>query len=1220
MTQTTRVDFHCHSVFSDGALDPEALADQLAADGVLYAALTDHDAVEGLESFRQAATRRGIGCVSGVELTVRMGPQEAHLLAYGFDPTHPELLATLVAQRQARPPAAHSVTDAVRARAASSPPASRPPAPPGGAAPNGRLDIADAIALIHRAGGKAFLAHPLTVETDFDRLARVVAALREEGLDGIEVHYGPYPPDVRERLARIARENGLIASAGSDGHHRPLPGAPPFGVDVPSDCWKALRDAVVRPLGDPSADRPASEAPAHARPRPRFRYVMARIVAPTVLVMALFLVAIFAVFLPAFQRSLLERKREMIRELTNSAWSVLESAERDETAGLFTREEAQRLAASRIEILRYGPDRKDYFWLQDTTPRMVMHPYRPELNGQDLTSFEDPRGERVFVRFAEMVLERGEGYVDYYWQWKDDPSRLEPKESFVKAFEPWGWIIGTGIYIEDVQRETARVERSLVLTSLAIAAVVLLLSHVVRQSLRLERDRSAAEEALRASRERYRSLVEATTEGVLMVVDGRCRYANPFLLQTLDRSRQELPFLDLEDVLPRTDENRAAWDAIDALPEGGAAEAVVRRRDGAPVDAAVAVSPAAAAGMDGVILLIKPLGRTERLSAASGGGPLPPETADAAGVGLFRARATSGATVLHANTEAQRLLRVAGRGGDPLTVASLFPDPAAWGDFLAEVNREGSAERTVHSHSPDGQPLALALRAALVTTEGTDRGLMDCALEDVTARTRDEAERAALIERLQSSLLFLHEPIREIAREGVRCALDTPVRMVAARMTADRTSVALVTSEDGSVIGLFTDHDLRERVVASGADLLSPVYRFMSAPVLTISDDAGVYEGLMAMDEHGVRRLAVVDHEGRITGVIRERQLLQFPSYGPIVLEREIARAESPEAVAASCRRAPALARALFDSGARPQRVTRMLTSIRDAAATRLAAFAEADLGPPPTPYAFLALGSHGRQETVLSSDQDSALIYEDPPEPRAEVDAYFRDLGQLLADWLHEAGCPRCNGGMTAANPRWRQPLSAWRRCFAEWIAKADAREVLEFSVFFDLRPVCGDPELARALRDHIDEELGGHPGFLLQLARPIVEYRPPFRLFGRLPAGSLSVKEALAPLVSFARLYALRQGLRQTHTRDRLVALAEAGVLNPASRDATLDAYDALMRLRLQRQVHGSAEEGASPDLVDYHSLGSVDAMLVDQAFSQIVALQKRVSHDFLGDSPGA
>jgi predicted metal-dependent phosphoesterase TrpH len=186
MDEVTRVDFHCHSTFSDGALSPRELGERLAAAGVAFAALTDHDTVDGLQAFGPALARRGVGFITGVEITVILdGDEEAHLLAYGFDPTHGELRQTLHALRQTRTPGVQSITASMRNKGSYDAPGPDSKTRPS-AASNGRLHAADAIALIHRAGGRAFIAHPLTLQRDLLRLEAILAGLKEKGLDGME--------------------------------------------------------------------------------------------------------------------------------------------------------------------------------------------------------------------------------------------------------------------------------------------------------------------------------------------------------------------------------------------------------------------------------------------------------------------------------------------------------------------------------------------------------------------------------------------------------------------------------------------------------------------------------------------------------------------------------------------------------------------------------------------------------------------------------------------------------------------------------------------------------------------------------------------------------------------------------------------------------------------------------------------------------------------------
>ena len=372
MNGTMRVDLHCHTTFSDGSLSPEDLAERLDAAGVAFAALTDHDTVDGLARFRRALSRRGIACISGIEITTQCDGREAHLLAYGFDPGHTELLATLQSLRQSRDYGVHSIALSLRHRSAQT--LNGPPA--ASAAPHGRIDIAEAIALIHRAGGRAVLAHPLFLERDVERLRELLIRLKDRGLDGVETFYAAFSPEQQASLRAMAAELGLLTSGGAD-QHEPVPrGQGGYGIDMPTDLWKTFRNAVSSGRVPAAATIDLDPRSSGTRPvsRLHLRQFIFHIIVPTVLAIGLFVGALFWFLLPAMERALLDRQRAMIRELTNSAWSILAEAQREESSGKLTREQAQDLARSRIEALRYGREGKDYFWLQDMQPRMLMHP------------------------------------------------------------------------------------------------------------------------------------------------------------------------------------------------------------------------------------------------------------------------------------------------------------------------------------------------------------------------------------------------------------------------------------------------------------------------------------------------------------------------------------------------------------------------------------------------------------------------------------------------------------------------------------------------------------------------------------------------------------------------------------------------------------------------------------------------------------------------------
>lgn len=1225
----TRVDLHCHSTFSDGGLPPDRLADRLAGAGVVFAALTDHDTIEGVGAFAQHLARRGLGSIAGLEMTAQWHGREAHLLAYGFDPTHAELRATLLSLHRARNPDGDVISQSIR-RMGLGQDNAPPDDGPRTAAPGGLIEITAAIALVHRAGGLAFLAHPLNFERDYDRLREALTQLKADGLDGIEAIYAPFPPEDQQRLCALAKDLDLLVSGGADEHHPGPPGSATVGVEMPDELWRPFRNAVLLRAGG-LAPPPGAWQRVHG---PGLRRYFFHVVCPTLLAMVLFAVAIFAVVLPAMDRALMDRQREMCRELTNSALSILAEAHRQEQAGALTREQAQQSAKAHIAALRYGREGKDYFWLQDLHPRILMHPYRPDLNDQDVSGFRDPRGTRIFVEFANLVRDRDAGFIEYVWQWKDDPDRLVPKESYIRGFAPWGWIIGTGIYTDDVRQELARIERHVTYLALGISAlVVLLLSYVMRAGLRLERARANAEESLYESRDRYRSLVEATTDGMLLVVADRCRYANPILLDMLEYTQPQLELLDLTDLVPVADENHAVWEALHRLRAGqqetASLDGALRRRDGTLVECLLTLSPIRFAEKRGTILLareIRPLGAADD-RAGNGTRHLQLDrVAEGVAVGLFRARANRRGLIIEANPAAGAMLLPDPRAGGTLpSLSALFPDAADYDEFFAQLQRDGAAERQLHLATEDARTRVVRLQARLTRDQQGQPRFIDGVVEDVTERARRQVERDAFVERMQTSLLFLHQPVDQLGGGPVFCSADTPIRKVAAQMTAQAATAALVRSESGAVLGLVTDHDLRARVLAAGMDLGQPVHRIMSSPLVTIPLRAPVCEAMLLMQEKGLQHLALEDDSGRVTGVIQARQLLQFPSHGAIAITSGIANAATPEEVARYCRQSSGLVKSLLDSGAHPHNTARLVASVCDAATEKFVSLAQADLGPAPTPFAFLALGSQGRLEQTLCTDQDNAIVYA-PVEDEAQAAltaTYFEELGERVCTWLNEAGYRFCNGGVMAKNPKWRLGLPAWKECFSTWIQRAEPQELLEFSIFFDFRCVVGDSALAHELRRHVHEALRAGPAFLPHFAQNSLLFKPQLRLFGRAFAdspdaaqpGQINLKDAMMPIVNFARLYALRHGLGETNTLARLNALVETGALRESTRDEIIIAYNVLMRLRLRQQVT-TIQAGQTPDnFISHRRLGNIEETLLKQSFVQIEAVQKKISYDFLG-----
>ena len=360
------------------------------------------------------------------------------------------------------------------------------------------------------------------------------------------------------------------------------------------------------------------------------------------------------------------------------------------------------------------------------------------------------------------------------------------------------------------------------------------------------------------------------------------------------------------------------------------------------------------------------------------------------------------------------------------------------------------------------------------------------------------------------------------------------------------------------------------------------------------------------------KHLAVTSKANDIIGTISDTDLIAAQANSTYLLIKTIKSAKNVNQLENMHSKMALMLLDPIRNGANPEYITRLITTISDAILDKVIEFSIAKLGKPPCKFAFMIMGSEGREEQTLVSDQDNGIIYEDlkNDKDKAYASEYFGKLAELVCDQLNTAGYKFCDGECMAKNPKWCQSLFNWKKYFHNWIYQGSPEDLLHSSIFFDFKGVWGDLELTNQLKLFLLDSVEKRAGFLRHLTENALHFKPPIGLFGKLVVesegehkDSFNIKSAMQPIVDFARVYSLKHGIVQTNTLTRLFRLYTKHVLTNQQYIDLVQTYNYAMHLRFLRQITTIIDEEKQPDnYINSKNLSYLDKAMLKEVFKKI------------------
>ncbi|MGO2320458.1 MAG: DUF294 nucleotidyltransferase-like domain-containing protein [Vibrio toranzoniae] len=464
------------------------------------------------------------------------------------------------------------------------------------------------------------------------------------------------------------------------------------------------------------------------------------------------------------------------------------------------------------------------------------------------------------------------------------------------------------------------------------------------------------------------------------------------------------------------------------------------------------------------------------------------------------------------------------------------------------------------------------------------------------------------------------KPIKDVADSNVAIVnASDSIQNVAKIMRHEIGSSCAVIMEENSLIGLITDKDMTKRVVAEGVNTTLPIKTVMTTSPHTIKDDDLVLSAVNLMMTKNIQHIPVMNQDHQVVGVITPQSLVKKHSVQAVFLIKKIDKVKDIEELTPLASERQAIFEAMAEAHLPSVIISQVLTMIYDAFTTKLITLAEKIIGPAPCKYAFLAAGSHARNEIHLGSDQDNAIVLENSASDSDRI--YFRHLAMYVCKGLAECGYSLCNGRFMAATPKWNQPLSIWKQYYRKWSNSPEYDKLLNLTVFLEIRLLAGEQTLFDELDTFRHEQVTANARLMSALVRNALKNRPPLGIFNNLVlekngdnGKTLDIKKAaIGPLVDLARIYAVSEGGDILSTEERLNFILDKEVMNKNSIEDLVGTYRYVTQLRYTHHLHQLRDNKDITNSIMPNNFGSFERQHLKDAFRIINSYQDAMKMKF-------